>query len=484
MQSVRTSHFRCFLSLVGVFFLAACGSGSDRGVEIHSNSDLSVHQAIDGYVVNATVFCDGVRNGQTTAAGLFTCPKHTQLITVRGGSDVGFDENSVSGGVPFIGELQGPAKSRYITPLTTVAAKMSTSGGVFNEQTYAASERTLTDSLGIPGVALSSNPIGNLPLLKANAKIHQLVAQFTTSADDYATVTGELANMLRSGSSIDLNNDTNTIISMLNQQLLVTAPALAQTPTSEAQLSTALAEKNTEIDQSSNLAELESVTTGAASETPYAFSIDKHAPLLAYETYRDTTFYTLDQLQNPTTFFGYHQARFNLDWIETVYIANEAFSIKKPMDKATVDVAVEFKSTSDNRMVSATLSGVKLSMHAEGSTTIDVEVPPGSIINARAVNKQGIVTDVSLLANKQHLASSDNGGFIFDFRDVNRKLREANQNELLYEYGNYQMTVVISGVRFSVTDRGNETGALEYTVTNAAESVTGYGLRGYVSRAD
>lgn len=461
--------------------LAGCNPGS--GVQIDASTAQKTYQAIDGFIVSGTVFCDGVRNGQTGAAGRFTCPEDTTLITVRGGSDVGFDESATAGGTPFIGELQGPATSNFITPLTTVATKMSIREGVFNDQQYQESENILTEALGISSYTLEMNPVDHLPLLKANSQMHQLIAEFAATVDEYATVSTELAKVLNNGTPIDLRNDTNTIVSALNQQLSVNSPGLALTPINEAALSGSLTEKNAEIEGSESVAELESVVAETVGNNPIAFSISKDSPIIAYQTYGQDSFYSLAEFYDPNTYFDYHRVQFKEDWRERIHLSADALNIKKTIDKATVDVALELKSTSDNRQVSATLSGVKLSMDAplQGTNKVAVEVPQGAVINATAINASGVETDVSIQASDNYF-TSEGGGFVFDLHDVNREIRNAGHKGILYEDGHYQMTVVISGIRFSVLDSDSEQIAAEYTVSNGIESVTGLGLRGYVSR--
>lgn len=481
MHHVNRSIVQLFLaSIIGI---TLTGCNPSPGAKISAAGSTNTYQAIDGYIVNGMVFCDGLRYGTTLAGGRFTCPKDSALIRVRGGSDVGFNDSTVAGGTPFIGELTGPASSQYITPLSTLAVKMSSDAGKFNSLAYAQAESTLTQALGIEEYSLSLNPVNHFPLLKANAQVHQLISQFATTADEYTIVATELAEVIGQGTPLDLINDTNTIVSAINQQLTTSTPELAITASEEVALSNALSAKNEAIEASGTLAELESVVTDANSDAPNAFLINKDSPLVAYDTNSGAlSLYSLTELQDANLYFGHHRARFDADWHERVYISADALTIKQSLSGTTVDVALEFKSLSDKRQLSATLSGVTLSMHKSVTNVINIELPSGSVINARAVDAQGIETSVTVVATNNHISNNADGGFSFDLSDVNRKIRNASGHSVLYEQGDYQMTVVISGIRFSVADDTGEYHAPLYSISSGMETVTGYGLRGFVSR--
>ena len=122
------------VSLFVLFVVAGCNSPGavdvrdeliGEGLSNVTNSTptpttVSRSQAIDGYIVGADVYCDEQRNGQTLAAGWLTCASDTDLITVEGGRDVGFNAAATTGGAAFYGQLQGPGGAPYITPLTTI----------------------------------------------------------------------------------------------------------------------------------------------------------------------------------------------------------------------------------------------------------------------------------------------------------------------------------------------------------------------------
>ena len=72
-------------------------------------------QAIDGYIVGGTVFCDGIENGATQEMGLLSCDDGTTLVKVSGGNDVGFNDDPADD-KPFVGQLLAPADLGYVTP--------------------------------------------------------------------------------------------------------------------------------------------------------------------------------------------------------------------------------------------------------------------------------------------------------------------------------------------------------------------------------
>jgi len=124
-----------------LFLLYGCSS-SDRSVDQQA-------QAIDGYVVNAEVSCDDVVQTETTGlGGSFSCPAGTELYTIRGGIDVGFDELEDQDGEVFLGEMKGTSELDYVTPMTTVLVSLATdSSGEYNPARFDTAVETLSAAL-------------------------------------------------------------------------------------------------------------------------------------------------------------------------------------------------------------------------------------------------------------------------------------------------------------------------------------------------
>jgi len=458
--------------------------GCDQApLKIYSKSGSS-HQAIDGYIVNAEVRCDGLRNGLTGKAGRFNCPRGTTLMTIRGGSDVGFDDDTLFGGTPFIGELQAPGISPFVTPMTSLAVKIASTGQEFTLERYEEAGDLILNALDLADLSLDMDPVENLDLVKANAQINQLVTQFSSTTDEYTVVMDELANVLVNGEPVDLNTDTSSVVSMLNENLATTAPELTLTPTEETETVSELTSTNTEIEDSTSLEEIDTVVIETMQEAAFAFAIDYTAPFVRYSLDNNYAYelYSLRDFEDPELYWETHRVSFRDSWNEHVDISTSALTISETLTDATVNLGIEFKSTTDSRQLSVTLSGARLSMTEGNSQSVDIVVPTGTLINARGIDTSGVVTDVSTLSEEDQFASSDDGIFRFSLYDVNRRLRSNGHPPLLDSIGNYQMTVVISGIRFNISKNDDLIPADEYTISNGTESITGHGLRGYVSR--
>lgn len=460
-------------------FLASCNQSP---AQIKQKVQSS-HQAIDGYIVNADVLCDDIPNGVTGRAGRFQCFEDTSLVTIRGGSDVGFNDLALSGGTPFIGELQGSGSSPFVTPLTTVAVKMATQNGIFTEAGYQQASELLISAFDLADLDLAMNPLDNLELLRANAQLNTLIIQFSSTIDEYALVTDELATILSTGNPIDLNDDVNTVVSLLNQQLLVSSPELALTSTSEAETVAELVDTNAEIKQSKSPEEIATVVTETSQVAATAFSIDHDAPLIRY--YPGGTAlgqFSLEEFEDPIRYFGEHRVTFTDYWNERLEISTSAFTINESLTNTTVDAGIEFKSTTDDRQLSVTLAGAKLSMTEDDSQSVEIVVPQDSLLHATGIDAQGVVTNVTTLTDQDQFATSEDGIFSISMYDVNRRLHNNGHPPLFDTVGHFQTTLVISGIRFTLNKSGNLVPADDYTVTNSVASISGHGIRGYISR--
>jgi len=171
----------------------------DLGAAVESENGLISpieSQAIDGYIVGGTVFCDDVISGVTQTAGRLTCPVGTRVIKVRGGVDVGFNQSATTGDTLFVGELSAPGSLPYVTPLSSIAVEMSSNDNGFDETQWLENVSKLSRTLEVPTLDLTVNAATNLELVRLNAQINQVVTTFSQNHDDYTLVMKALANTL------------------------------------------------------------------------------------------------------------------------------------------------------------------------------------------------------------------------------------------------------------------------------------------------
>ncbi len=177
------------LSAAALLVISACSSDNpDPGIGA---------QAIDGYIVGGSVYCDGIAHGITEAAGRLTCPTNTSLITVRGGADVGFNVGATTGDILFVGELRAPAHLGYVTPLSTLAVIMSSDVEGFDESKWEQSVNDLAATLGQSSLDLSADASKLIQLIKLNSQINQLISAFSQTEDDYLQVADVVAGLMR-----------------------------------------------------------------------------------------------------------------------------------------------------------------------------------------------------------------------------------------------------------------------------------------------
>jgi len=455
------------LSLFVLVVVAGCNSPTvvdvnDELTENQINSTttpatVSRSQAIDGYIVGADVYCDEQRNGQTQTAGWLTCPADTDLITIEGGRDVGFNGTATAGGAAFYGQLQGPGGSPYITPLTTIATLMSYSNGAFDRSLYDGSVATLGTRLGITNFDLTSNPATNVELAKANTQLNALVTQFAATVSDYEATMTAIAEIISLQPRVDLTDGVANI-SAINEELRNTAPHLVLSPELQVNVTENVDVIINSIANAESIAQIDAAVD--ASDLPIAFSIDRTAQLFGYESY--TRFsdpyylektYSLHDFEQSAASNGAYLTQFGVTgWRRQLTFLSDAFVINKSVQNSNIDVAVDVQSMEDDRRLSVTIRDVQLSMINNDSRSIDIQVPTGTVMHATYVEESGIAN-------------------------------------FLREFGNYRMTLVLAGINFDLVEydiSGSETNTTPsvFTVATSADSITGLGLQGYLSLID
>ncbi|HYC47443.1 MAG TPA: type I secretion C-terminal target domain-containing protein [Burkholderiales bacterium] len=202
-------------------------------------NDPFVGQAIDGYVVGATVFADTDEDGvldpgeahtTTGSNGLFTLYGGVGPLVMIGGTDI-------STGLAFTGTLRAPEGSTVITPLTTlVAALIEGTPGT----SVADAQAQVITAFGLPDIdlttfdpvqaALSGDPDA-VEIYSAGVQVQNTISLAASLIDGAgstgydaaaAAVIGALANTIStSGGPVDLGNATTAT------DLIVTSAAAA-----------------------------------------------------------------------------------------------------------------------------------------------------------------------------------------------------------------------------------------------------------------
>jgi len=248
--------------------LAAAGGGGGDGGTVVVPPEAQVAFVVDGYLSGAQVFGDANNNGifddgeasTTTAAdGSFDSSlfADTVPLVAVGGIDI-------STGEVFTGTLKAPAGSTVVTPLTTVVQALIDSDTSGTPPTAAEAAALVASSLGLSGDLLNDDPAalaetGDLSQLQAAAKIAAVVNLVSASAPSdpggaVDAVLAALAQDLTDGEGGDPFDDPNA----LNAALVAAGPTIE---VSTSDLAEALVGAATQIDEATDLADLESAQT-------------------------------------------------------------------------------------------------------------------------------------------------------------------------------------------------------------------------------
>lgn len=444
-------------------------------------------QAIDGYIVGGDVFCDGQMVGLTTAGGWLACPFGTSLISVVGGQDVGFDVSATDGGTVFMGTLQAPGDARYVTPLTSLATKMASTNGVFDKSKYIDSVNVIGDRLNIAGLDLNNSPVNDVVLARVNTQLNLLVSQFATTTDDYALAMQAVGDLFVENAAINLT-DSAASISALNEVLISSAPHLALEPAAQVDVTDSIEPVVTGVETAPSVADIDEVVE-ELQVAPVAFSIDRLASVFSFSAYHATYYGPDRQYSQYYDIDSYSLADFEAKnislkvdgWERHVGFYASAFTVERTVVDASVDVAVDIESVSDDRRLSVTVKGVKISMQEGDFRSIEINTPQQAVMNARYIDLNGVVTDVSENADEDLIASSENRFFSINLERVENVLHKNGYSSFLREVGDYRVTMVIDGINFHITDTGVVRQPSVFTVDTAYESISGLGLQGYVS---
>lgn len=484
------------LSAVAVaVLLGACDSASSGPDSGAAEPRLSA-QAVDGYLVESQVLCDDEENGKTGLAGRFDCPLETEIFTVRGGMDVGFDVNARTGEL-FVGALKAPATLAHVTPLSTLAVDMSTgANGRFDVAAFGASVRQIATVLGQSDLDLGADPATTMQLVRLNAQINKLVAEFGSTADDYALATATLGEVLAKaaadGDTYDLVESVGAIAELLNAGLVVKG----KSGKTEAELA-ALVDKvqiaNRAIGTATSPDAVTAVVVATQAPAP-VLTIDRDTAFVRYSTTADTSLESItlasfesDSQSGPTqitldgSVFDAYDTVLTGD-TDRLEIGTDAFDVVSSLSGTTVTLGFELEATgaTDSRYFSVVTSDATITTNAQ-SDAMTLSIDAGSTLNVRSIDEVGTIKSTTVTLDKSYTFASENEGINVSFWDIDEQLDEEGFGNVTDEAGNFRLTAVIGDLRIGESEQGTVSPARAYTVTAGNASVSGAGFRGYVT---
>lgn len=178
---------------------ASTAGGSSSGSTDNSSTVAAKinGQAVDGYLVNGDVYCDNRASGKTKAAGRYDCDFGTRVVRVRNGLDVGFSETETSSGIPFYGEVAGPAIYPFVSPLSTLVLELAGGTDQFDEAKLADALAMLRRVFNIADLDLHANPKDRIQHARLHAQITEVINSFATDPESFRKVCQSLANLVR-----------------------------------------------------------------------------------------------------------------------------------------------------------------------------------------------------------------------------------------------------------------------------------------------
>jgi len=468
--------------LVSLVLLAGCGSSSSDS----NINDVQSVQAVDGYIVGGQSMCDDEPSGATSQGGLFVCPGESILASVRGGMDVGFDDSRTDGGLPFIGEMVGPTELGFVTPLSTLAVGLSTQNGVFNPEIWDSSVQVLSDTFGEPDLDLSEDPTIELTLVRLNAMVHQVISSFATSTDDYVVVTMSFIDVIRASSSanqsLPLDGNIGITMNAINTQLMTDAPELVK---SDAELNNDIQNLIAASAAFQQAQTPESVSSAVIDSeiNRSAITIDRNNAVLGFYDYYSGNFteVAVSSFENSNQFNGRYETY--IDYFDYLLINHDALVIEENIDRKRISIALNIQATDegDTRSLTVVSSDVYLSAEQGDSSSITIDVEAGGLFNANSTSSTGVVTDTTIELETTDTFTSREGEVSVNTRSIRRELVELGFEDIFEYPGNFEVTVVISGVTVNEYDNGEESLAQQFTVEAGNLAVTGSGFQGFIS---
>ncbi len=460
-QALKQTTLALFIGSLAA--LGGCNSSSSTPEIDDSNSTPALTgQAVDGFIVGGKVYCDGVESGITQAGGAYSCPEGTRIARVRGGIDVGYDAQETTDGLPFTGELVGPADGKFVTPLSSLVVRLASTDGSFDPSKLQDAVEKIANALGVDSLDLSADPEKNLDIAKLNAQISLVVSAFASSPDDYAKVMDSFAELLDeyagSGKAIKLSGEDKTSFSAaltsLNSRLARNYSVLGVDSGDLNDLIDNLVIHNRNIEQQEHPGEIRQVTNIPLSE--YAFGIIKANPGIRILDASDNS-YTYDMYNyiTPDTIDGKHQILLN-NGIRRIEFQPDVITVQNTKTNAPVDVGIRIESESDNREIRLIGRGLSASMVAGDSTSLSITVPDEIVWNAYARKSDGTEVFTELKKSGDRVFKASNGGININFDAIADRLGKVDANfdksdylNLTRETGNFKITLVIDGLKIA-----------------------------------
>ena len=462
--------------------LAACG-GSSSSSDPATPEPLTA-QAVDGYIVGGSVTCDGVAGGGTAAAGRLNCPAGTELVRVRGGTDVGFDATATTGDVAFTGELAAPATLSWVTPLSTVAVAMASDANGFDPARMPAAVEALSIALGQSGLDLDADAASTMQIVRLNAQLHQLIDAFADSPDEYVATTEAFAELVgeraASGLAFNLGDDARDTMVAVNERLERDGSSIALDAESLEERIAAVTATNQEIDG----AQAPGPVAGAAEEAPRraSITIDREEPVVYFEDRYYFQQLSLEEFESDRRYDGVYATTVSTD-VNFIQLSGRAFEMHEDLDRVPVSMGFELVATRDDdrRTMSATVEGIRLSAEEGDSGRLVTEVPDDSAVSISMTDRDGTVTRTTVRIENGKLFDAIGGELYLRWRQLRRALEKRGLEDIVEGGGNYRLTFAIGGLAFDTVNDGVRERAGRHTIDAGDSVVTGSGLRGYVS---
>lgn len=485
--------------LAVLVLLQACDSSSDDSGAV--SSQLTA-RAVDGYLVGANVYCDDIAVGGTSAGGRLSCPADTTLVRVVGGSDVGFDADATSGGEAFAGELTAPMHTGWVTPMSTLAVALSSESGVYYPDRFESSTDVLARSLGQSDLDLSAPADTLLQLIRMNAQVHQILSAFAVDADDYRVAVNALAGVLQdresAGLTAALGDDAGDLIRDMNRELQRASSDLALDEISLEQQALRVTAINQIIDgqpdrdeiaeaaKSSLLADASLTLNRNRADTRIEFGVNRcwnYSTYCFYDIYGSYDV-SLEDFESSQTFDGYYETILSSQ-INTLSFDHRLLTVNRNLDDVRISLGVEIVSTDpgDLRTLAFVTDQARLSALQNDAGTLEWTIPEDVLVHATSRTTDGVNTQVSMILDGGVSGGVD-GTSTLDIESVRRGMTDRGLADVLRGEGNYEVTVVIGGVRINAREGSELVDTDSFMIEAGDLRVAGPGLRGYVSVVD
>lgn len=465
----------------GLIVLSGCNSSSSTPPALEA-------QAVDGYLVNSTVYCDDVVSGLTGAAGYLSCPSGTELYRVAGGTDVGFDPEATAGGSAFVGELSGSTRFPFVTPLSTLVVEMASTGGEFDSTMVDGELERLKSVFSLPdGVDLGSNPTldENIELIKFNAQVQEVLEGFSTEASDYADVVTGFSNTIKNAADtateLDLATNIDAVVSDLNLELVNVNSDLTLNSVDLDALANELDETVRSIENSTNKEGVTLVASNPSGNPALTINRDNIMVRFGREGGSESNF-DIAQFEDDVQVNNQYQVLVS-HLNNSIGLNRESIIVNQNLDSQSIDLAFEIDATDNNdaRKLSVIAIGATATMTQNDNTSVVIGVPDGTELYVTAVDSDNTSTNATFTINGDKSFSSENSMIQIDLSDIEQRLADRNITGFLDRSGNYQVKMVVGGVQIGQSEGGGEVLLDAITVQADGRSVSGYGLLGYAT---